>query len=280
MTIAEYRNELKKKLTEMFPDEGDALTDLLLCEALEMPRHRLYTQLLENMTRVAAEKINTYVYSLSMGIPVQYVLGKCHFYGCEIKVGNGVFIPRSDTEVIVRTALGLLKPGNKFADLCSGSGCIPKAIVHEMPSVTGVALELSLKALPFTQYNLDGTNVSVQRFDVLDDDDYRALAEREGMFDLVTCNPPYIPTDDIELLSTQVRCEPESALDGGEDGLRYYRAVVSYLPIILKPDGAVVFEIGYDQAADVCDILRRAGFTAAVVKDLGGNDRCVFGKRY
>ncbi len=280
MTIAEYRNELKKKLTEMFPDEGDVLTDILLCEALEMPRHRLYTALLEDMTRVAAERINSYAYSLSMGIPVQYVLGKCHFYGCEIKVGNGVFIPRSDTEIIVKTALGLLKTGDRFADLCSGSGCIPRAIVHEMPSVTGVALELSLKALPFTEYNLANTNVKVKRFDVLDDDDYKALANSDGQFDLVTCNPPYIPTDDIELLSTQVRYEPESALDGGEDGLRYYRAIMSYLPIILKPSGSVVFEIGYNQAKDVCGILKDAGFTAAVVKDLGGNDRCVFGKRY
>ncbi len=280
MTIAEYRKKLRAVLTDSFPDEGDAMTDIMLCEALDVPRSRLYTSLMEEMPLDAAEKINGYVSQLANGIPLQYVLGRCNFYGCEVKVGNGVFIPRSDTETIVKTALAALPSGGRFADLCSGSGCIPLAIVSQKPTVTGVALELSRKALPYTEKNLAGKNVKVIRFDVLDEDDYNSLAESEGLFDVVTCNPPYIPTDDIGMLSTQVLCEPESALDGGEDGLRYYRAVTELLPIILKPQGTVVYEVGYDQADAVCEILQKAGYAVGKVKDLGGIERCVFGKKY
>ena len=138
-----------------------------------------------------------------------------------------------------------------------------------------------MKALPYTLRNLDGMkNVSVLRFDVLDDQEYAALAIRAGRpFDLLLCNPPYIPTEDLENLPTDVRYEPETALDGGEDGLRYYRAVAAYAPLILKEDGILLFEIGYDQAEDVQDLLREQGYATAVIKDYGGNDRVVLAKR-
>ena len=98
-------------------------------------------------------------------------------------------------------------------------------------------------------------------------------------FDLLTCNPPYIPTAEMEALPTDVRYEPETALDGGEDGLRYYRAVATYAPMILKPDGVLLFEIGYDQAEDVRAILEEKGYHTAVIRDYGQNDRVVLAKR-
>lgn len=279
MLISEYRKQLKQELGRISPEEGDIMADILMCEALGVSRGVFYTNLLAEMPISAAERINGFVADLMTGIPLQYVLGKCHFYGCEVKVGPGCFIPRSDTEVIVKTALAALPVGGRFADICSGSGCIPLAIVSQKPTVSGVALELSRKALPYTEHNLKNKNVRVIRFDALDDDDYIALADSEGLFDVVTCNPPYIPTDDIPMLSTEVLCEPESALDGGEDGLRYYRVVTSLLPRILKPEGTVVYEVGYDQAQAVCEILKNAGFTVGTAKDMGGIDRCVFAKR-
>ncbi len=279
MLISDYRKQLRKKLVELSPQEGDVMTDILMCEALGVSRGVFYTNLLADMPISAAERINGYVADLMTGIPLQYVLGKCHFYGCEIKVGQGCFIPRSDTEVIVKTALAALPVGGRFADICSGSGCIPLAIVSQKPTASGVALELSRKALPYTEYNLKDKNVNVIRFDALDEDDYTELAKNEGLFDVVTCNPPYIPTDDIPMLSTEVLCEPESALDGGEDGLRYYRIITSLLPHILKHDGTVVYEVGYDQASAVSEILKNAGFVVGTAKDMGGIDRCVFAKR-
>lgn len=280
MLISDYRKELRQKLLEFSPEEGDVMTDILMCEALGVSRGVFYTNLLAEMPAVAAERINGYVAELMTGMPLQYVLGRCHFYGCEVKVGKGCFIPRSDTETVVKVALAALPIGGRFADICSGSGCIPLAMASEKPTASGVALELSLKALPYTEHNLKNKNVKVIRFDALDEDDYISLSENEGLFDVVTCNPPYIPTDEIETLPTNVLCEPESALDGGEDGLRYYRTVTSLLPHILKPDGTVVYEVGYGQADDVSRILSEAGYTVGRAKDMNGTERCVFAKRY
>jgi len=178
--------------------------------------------------------------------------------------------------------LGLLKDGDLFADICSGSGCIAKAIAAEKPTVSGYALELSRKALPYTEKNLaDQGNVSVRRFDALDEDDYIELAAiLERPLDMVICNPPYIPTDDIQTLDPQVGFEPETALDGGEDGLKYYRIVTALVPHILKRDGILIYEIGINQCEDVSNILKEAGFEVAVIKDYGKIDRILLAKKF
>lgn len=281
MLLREYRTRLRDILCEMNPEEGTAIADLLLCAALGQERGGMLASLDDEVSEDAEEFCGKAIYDLSYGKPIQYVLGSCCFYGQEIVVGEGVFIPRSDTELCVETALKLLKPGDLFADLCSGSGCIAKAIGANRPDCKGYALELSRKALPYTIRNLDDNdNVQVLRFDVLDEEDYAALSIKAGrQFDLLVSNPPYIPTDVIDMLSTEVHYEPETALDGGEDGLRYYRAIVAYAPLLLKPDGYLLFEIGYDQAEDVSEILENAGYNVAVLKDYSKNDRVVLAKR-
>ena len=281
MTLKQYRNKLREMLAEISPDEGDVIADMLLCEALNTERGYLLAHLDDEVSRSVDPFISGAVFELSLGKPLQYVLGKCNFYGYEIAVGDGVFIPRSDTEIGVKAAIGLLKDGGIFADICSGSGCIAKAIASEKPSVSGYALELSLKALPYTEKNLaDCKNVSVRRFDALDEDDYIELASLiERPLDLVICNPPYIPTDDISTLSPQVGFEPDSALDGGEDGLRYYRMVTALVPHILKKDGVLIYEIGIGQCEDVSKILQDAGFSVAVLRDYGKIDRILVAQR-
>jgi len=123
--------------------------------------------------------------------------------------------------------------------------------------------------------------VSVRRFDALDEDDYIDLASIiERPLDMVICNPPYIPTDDIRTLSPQVGFEPETALDGGEDGLRYYRMVTALVPHILKKDGILIYEIGIGQCEDVSKILHESGFDVAVLRDYGKIDRILVAKKY
>lgn len=282
MKIREYRNKLREMLASISPEEGDVIADMLLCEALDTDRGHLLARLDDETPRAIDPFISGAVMELSLGKPIQYILGKCNFYGYDIFVGNGVFIPRSDTEIGVKAALGLLKDGDLFADICSGSGCIAKAIAAEKPSVSGYALELSRKALPYTEKNLaEQRNVSVRRFDALDEDDYIELAAIiERPLDMVICNPPYIPTDDIATLETQVvGFEPETALDGGEDGLRYYRTVTALVPHILKKDGILIYEIGIDQCDDVTKIMQDGGFNVAVIKDYGKIDRILIGQR-
>lgn len=281
MTLREYRNGLRELLRDQNPEEADALTDMLLCAGLQTERGRLLASLDEETTDELEEFCGKAVYELSCGKPVQYVLGVCCFYGLDIAVGEGVFIPRSDTELCVETALKLLPQGGLFADLCSGSGCIAKAIAVNRKDCRGYALELSRKALSYTLRNLDGVeNVEVLRFDVLDDEEYAALSIKETeQFDLLVSNPPYIPTEEIQWLSSDVQYEPETALDGGEDGLRYYRAIGAYAQMLLKPNGSLLFEIGYDQADAVSDILENLGYHVAIFKDYSKNDRIVLAKR-
>ncbi len=282
MRLKDYRNKLREMLLEISPDEGDIIADMLLCEALSTERGYLLAHLDDEVSRAIDPFISGAVFELSLGKPLQYVLGKCNFYGYDIFVGDGVFIPRSDTEIGVKAALGVLKDGDLFADICSGSGCIAKAIAAEKPTVSGYALELSRKALPYTEKNLsEQKNVSVRRFDALDEDDYIELASIiERPLDLVICNPPYIPTDDIRTLDPQVGFEPETALDGGEDGLRYYRTVTALVPHILKKDGILIYEIGVGQCEDVSKILQDSGFSVAVLRDYGKIDRILLAKRY
>ncbi len=282
MKLKEYRNKLRQMLASISPEEGDIIADMLLCEALETERGYLLAHLDDETPREIDNFISGSVFELSMGKPLQYVLGKCNFYGYDISVGDGVFIPRSDTEIGVKAALQLLKDGDLFADICSGSGCIAKAIAAEKPTVSGYALELSRKALPYTEKNLaDQKNVSVRRFDALDEDDYIDLAGvLERPLDMVICNPPYIPTEDIATLDTQVCAfEPETALDGGEDGLRYYRTVTALVPHILKRNGILIYEIGIGQCEDVSRILQENGFEVAVIADYGKIDRILVAQK-
>lgn len=281
LKLKQYRTKLREMLSEISPEEGDVIADMLLCEALKTERGYLLAHLDDDVPRSIDPFISGAVFELSLGKPLQYVLGKCNFYGYEISVGDGVFIPRSDTEIGVKAALGVLKDGDLFADICSGSGCIAKAIASEKTTVSGYALELSLKALPYTEKNLeDVKNVSVRRFDALDEDDYIELASIiERPLDLVICNPPYIPTDDIQTLAPQVGFEPDTALDGGEDGLRYYRTVTALVPHILKKDGILIYEIGIGQCEDVSRILQESGFSVAVLRDYGKIDRILLAKK-
>ncbi len=114
----------------------------------------------------------------------------------------------------------------------------------------------------------------------MDIEDYEALLAANGKpFDLVVSNPPYIPTDDIATLDANVLSEPETALDGGEDGLKFYREITKYLPVILSPEGVVCYEVGIGQAQDVSDILKSVGYSVAVLRDIHGIDRVVLGKK-
>ncbi len=282
MKLKDYRNKLRQMVGEILPEECDVISDMLLCEALGTERGYLLAHLDDETPRSIDGFISGAVFELSLGKPLQYILGKCNFYGYDIYVGDGVFIPRSDTEIGVKAALGVLKDGDLFADICSGSGCIAKAIAAEKPTVSGYALELSRKALPFTEKNLsEQRNVSVRRFDALDEDDYIELAGTlERPLDLVICNPPYIPTDDIQTLSPQVGFEPETALDGGDDGLRYYRTVTALVPHILKRDGILIYEIGIGQCEAVSEILHQNGFEVAVISDYGKIERILLAKKY
>lgn len=215
--------------------------------------------------------------------PLQYILGKWPFFGLDFFVGEGVLVPRQDTELLCEAALAFLD-GMKEAsilELCAGSGCVTAAILKNHPGAHAVCVEISEKAAGYLRKNLalHGLNERVRL--VIGD----MLAPGTpglcgGNFDAVVCNPPYIRSSDIPGLQPEVAGhEPWLALDGGNDGLRFYRGAVNYFRL-LKPGGLAVFEIGADQAGDVSEIVHSGGLHDILVKkDYGGNRRVVSGIR-
>ncbi len=204
------------------------------------------------------------------GEPLAYLLGEQPFWRYTFKVSPDVLIPRPDTERVVETALAHLPEGGRFADLCTGSGCIAISIAGERQDVTGVMADLSPAALKIAEEN--AIRIGVQNRIGLVCADLLSENPLTGLFDLIVSNPPYIPANDIALYPT-LRYEPRMALDGGEDGLLFYKAFIARFSGLLKPKGVFVFEIGYDQRAAILSLAAEAGFCCAVTKDYGGNDR-------
>lgn len=215
---------------------------------------------------------------LSEGYPLQYLLGEWEFYGLPVKVGEGVLIPRPDTETIVDTALEIAAeiPNPVIADLCAGSGAIALAMAANLPSAKLYAVELSTEALGYLRQNI-ALNKLEEQITVLQADVTAPLPLPK--LDMLISNPPYIRHDDIQGLSVQVGFEPAMALDGGADGLCFYRSIAASALHLLKPGGNILFEAGYDQAEAIMEILKDQGYTDIDYRlDLNKIMRCVYAK--
>ena len=217
------------------------------------------------------------------GEPLAYIIGSWEFYGIPLSVNRDVLIPRVDTEVLVSQAISMAKSlpaGSRVLDLCCGSGCVGLAIAKNLPQVKVVMVDISPEAMKVSRANVVQnkltSRVTCAIIDARRSPPYSLLGE----FDLIISNPPYIPTNDIATLDNTVRnYEPILSLDGGADGLDFYRAIVTEWKKILKPEGAFLFECGINQADDVADIFITRGFTkVSKVKDTLGIDRVVIGQ--
>lgn len=207
-------------------------------------------------------------------VPLQYITGEQEFMGMTFKVNSNVLIPRQDTETLVEEALKLVQPQMDILDLCTGSGCILLSILKNAPLANGTGSDISKQALLVAKenarlHNLEAEWIRSNLFDNI-----------SGEFDMIVSNPPYIAQAEIPLLMPEVQqFEPLNALDGGIDGLDFYRKIVSEAADYLKENGYLLFEIGYDQGAAVKKLLMENGYIdVSVVKDLAGNDRVVKGR--
>ncbi len=210
----------------------------------------------------------------ALGEPIQYIIGSVCFYGCTLKVSCDCLIPRSDTEVLCEHLIKELRHGAHVLELCTGSGCIPVAILKNRSDITCDSIELIDKNVALAKQNRDANGISPERLniicaDALDID----VIKNAGRYDAIISNPPYIRTDVIGSLSREVRFEPRAALDGGEDGMLFYnKFLTSYAPL-LRPGGFFAFEIGFDQAQSISDLCSAQGFDLRIIKDYSGNDR-------
>ena len=216
------------------------------------------------------------------GEPIAYITGEWEFYGLPVTVTPDVLIPRIDTEVLVTAAIELLtlrEPDRRVLDLCAGSGCIGMALTASVPSCRVVLADVSREALAVCRANLLKNNLT-RRATCVEADALSSPPMLLGSFDMIVCNPPYIPTSEIIGLDSSVRdYEPLSALDGGPDGLDFYRAVASKWPAVLRKDGYLLFECGEGQAGEVMDIMDSNGFEdIRTYRDTIGVERVVSGR--
>jgi release factor glutamine methyltransferase len=215
------------------------------------------------------------------GEPIAYILGEWEFYGLPLHVSRDVLIPRVDTEALVDAIIALYKDnmsGTRVLDLCAGSGCIGLALAASVPFCRVLLADKSQEALKICRANTIRNNLT-RSVSSIELNALEAPPMLLGLFDVIVCNPPYIPTDEIGRLDHSVRdFEPRSALDGGADGLDFYRSVTSKWKVVLKDEGRVAFECGEGQADAVRAICEENGYTdIKIYKDSLNIDRVIIG---
>lgn len=262
--------------------DATADAELLILHSAGIDRMMAYRDNPE-IDDAARNRIMVFLKRRAAGEPVQYIVGSVDFLDLRIEVGKGVLIPRPETELVALEGISILRTLNRSSsgphpahlgilDLCSGTGCISLALAREFPEADILGTDISGAAIRYAQRNAENNgiyNVTFRQGSLFD--------PVKGMppFDMIISNPPYIITADIGLLQREIReWEPVNALDGGSDGLKFYRKIFFCAREYLKAGGAVVVELGFGQAGDVSSIAEGAGFThVAVRKDLRGMDR-------
>ena len=280
MTLRELGLALRRALAEAGVEASALEARLLLAKAAGMTPEALLASPHCEASPDAAETAEALLRRRLAGEPVAYLLGSADFYGMRFAVTPDVLIPRSDTETLVAAALARTETAApRVLDLGAGSGCVGCAIAAALPRSRAVLADNSPAALGVAGENVRRLGLA-GRVTCVELDMLRPPAPELGSFDLIVSNPPYIRRDEIPALDASVRDhEPRTALDGGADGLDFYRALASLWTPRLRA-GWMLCEVGEDQAGDVCALLRRAGLTdVGTERDSAGTERVVFGRK-
>ncbi|MBR6502467.1 MAG: peptide chain release factor N(5)-glutamine methyltransferase [Clostridia bacterium] len=276
MTIFEAYNDCKKQL------QAAGVEDYVF-EAKQIIKHvtgytnaQILTKYTQALTQFQQDNITAIIKQRLIRYPLQYIIGRWNFFGREYFVGPGVLIPRSDTETLIDVCLESLKDKQtpRVLDLCAGSGCIGITIKGEVGESDVTLVEKYEEALNYTIKNALHNNADVRiiKGDVLE------TQGADGLYDLIVSNPPYITDEDMKTLQPEVKFEPATALEGGEDGLIFYRHIAKEYKKYIAPNGTLAFEVGMGEAEAVADILKQNGYqNVGVRKDYCDVDRVVFG---
>ena len=245
--------------------EAEAIADWIFVKVLGVERSALPT--MTKIDEAQAEAATKYARRVKEGEPLQYAIGETEFYGIPLKTDARALIPRGDTEVLVEEALKYVKEDTAVLDICTGSGAIAIALSLKTGAEV-IATDISEDALALARENVEETGAKVT---LLQSDLFEKI---EGSFDLITANPPYIPSGTVDGLDAYVQREPRIALDGGADGLDCYRAIAVAIASHLNPKGVFLTEIGYDQGEAVSALFGGLG-AVEIIRDLEGHDRVV-----
>ncbi len=274
----------KKKLEEAGIEEASLDARLLLEYVCHTDRNELLVYGDKNRSEFEAQVYQMAVDRRAARIPLQHITGEQEFMGLRFRVNEHVLIPRQDTEILVEEAMRCLADGMRILDLCTGSGCILLSLLKYSNECEGIGIDISDKALLTARENasalqLDAVFLEGDLFAPLEN--YVSSKTKDRLFDIVVSNPPYIETEEIKVLMPEVReHEPLLALDGGEDGLSFYRKIIQKAPEYMRKGAHLFLEIGCKQGEAVRALMQEAGFSQIqILKDYAGLDRVVFGMK-
>ncbi|MCS7163855.1 MAG: peptide chain release factor N(5)-glutamine methyltransferase [Thermodesulfovibrio sp.] len=265
-------DKIREIVNEFHLDIKEALE--IVCHVLKVDKINLYIKNPE-ITPKQAEAIKSLVQRRLKREPLQYILGECSFYNIKVKVGPGVLIPRPETELLVEKVIEkkslIASVGDRVVDLCTGSGAIALAIGKNLPKLQIYGVDISKKAINYAIENKRLNNIENVMFIVGD----LFSPFREKVFACITANPPYVKKDEISNLQPEIRdYEPWEALNGGEDGLDFYRKIIKNARKYLLNEGLIFLEIGYGQFKEVQDIALMEDFKVLdMIKDVAGIER-------
>ncbi len=273
-------------LTQAGIEDPSQNAELIVCHAANIDRLSAYRDN-PDITDQQRDAIDQFVKRRAQGEPVQYLIGSVDFFGLTISVGTGVLIPRPETELLVEEAISEvrnkkepLRDSSSFRilELCSGSGCISLALAREFPDATVFGTELSPVAFEYALKNAASNHIANAVF--LHGSLFEPVAGQLPC-NLILSNPPYIKSADINNLQPEIKgWEPREALDGGMDGLDFYRLIFKHALLFLRPVGKIMLEIGYDQANKVKSIAQKSGFQGVMTrKDMAGIERILIAER-
>lgn len=272
------QNLLKKGIEELNQKKiEDAILKarMLLEHVLQIPKGCLSLHLEDEVPVESEHKFWQKIQTLIQGVPLQYITNQQCFYGLDFYVDSNVLIPQPDTEILVEEVIHFVQINNqkmRILDMCTGSGTIAIAIAKHT-NCEMIAVDISEKALEIAHKNAIQNNVEIE---ILQSDLFEKVM---GKFDLIVSNPPYIETETIKTLPQEVKNEPIIALDGGKDGLDFYRILVDKARSYLQDDGILAVEIGFNQKEQVMQLFEKSGFCDVYgKKDLANHDRIVVGK--
>ena len=275
MTIFEAYNHTKLKLKAAGIEDSVFEAKAIIRHITGFTNSEILTKYTNELTEFQQNNLTVILRQREIRYPLQYILGEWAFYKYTFKVGVGVLVPRSDTEVLVEECAEYLKniEKPKVLDLCAGSGCIGISLAKDYPDSAVVLVEKYPEAKRYLDENIT-LNGAYNAMAILGDV-FEGTANTEK-YDLIVSNPPYIPPKEMEIISPETRFEPQTALLGGEDGLDFYRAIIKNYKNSLKDGGMLAFEVGINEAQKVLALLEENGFQKTkIIKDLNSVERVV-----
>ncbi|MCT4566243.1 MAG: peptide chain release factor N(5)-glutamine methyltransferase [Maledivibacter sp.] len=283
ITIHKALQEASKKLEHK---AGTPLLDaqVILCHVLRVDRLYLIVNKERVLTNEEICKYNGMIEKRLYGVPVQYIIGRQEFMGLDFYVEEGVLIPRPDTEILIEKVLDSIDKESicSIVDIGTGSGAITITLAKYIRNSHVYSIDISKKALDIARRNAEEHDM-LPKISFLNGSLFDPLSNMgiEGRIDVLVSNPPYIPTDDIENLQIEVsKFEPRIALDGGKDGLDFYKEIINRAPKYLRQGGFMALEVGHDQARRVMELMEEKNryIDIEITKDLAGIERVVSGK--